>query len=90
MPAKIDKQTAGFKFGKYRLSVVQHLGSVSHNGRTYCSVRVQTHDGQEYISLRLYNGGGKFIKQFLMEPGAVPAIAKLLEGKSARSQSLPR
>ena len=77
---KINKQTTGFKFGKYRLNVVQHLGSVSRNGRSYCLVRVQIHDGQEYISLRLYNSEGKFIKQLLMEQEIAPAIAKLLEG----------
>lgn len=73
----IDKQTTGFKFGKYRLTVIGKLGSIQHNGRTYSLVKVQTHDDQIYLSLRLYNAQNKFIKQLLIEPELAPSIAKL-------------
>jgi len=73
----MDKQKVGFKFGKYRLTVIAKLGAVQHNGRTYCLVKVQTHDEQVYLSLRLYNAQGRFIKQLLIEPELAPAIGKL-------------
>jgi len=73
----MDKQKTGFKFGKYRLTVIAKLGTVQHNGRTYSLVKVQTHDGQIYLSLRLYNAQGRFIKQFLIETELASAIGKL-------------
>ena len=75
----VEKQRAGFKFGKYRLEVLAQIGEIKHNGRTYRLVRVRTHDGQEYLSLRLYNESGKFIKQFLIEPILAPGIAWLYD-----------
>ena len=77
MVAKVEKQTTGFKFGKYRLTVIKEFGQVSHNGRIYRLVGVQTHDGQDYLSLRLYNGTGKFIKQLLIEPCLARQIGSL-------------
>lgn len=64
----INKQQTGFKFGKYRLEVTRHFGEVKYNGRTYKLLGVKTHEGLNYLSLRLYNGTGKFIKQLLIEP----------------------
>lgn len=78
----MNKQAAGFKFGKYRLTVLERLGTVQHNGRTYSLVKVLTNAGLEYLSLRLYNASGKFIKQLLIEPELAPAIAKLFEEAS--------
>jgi len=92
--AKINKQVAGFKFGKFRLEVIQKLGEVCHKGRTYRLVQVQTSDNQIYFSLRLYNSKGKFIKQLLFEPEIAIQIRHLLfqipdfggfkEGKEAK------
>lgn len=80
----VQKQAAGFKFGKYRTEVLEELGEVKFRQNTYRLVRVRVHGGQEYFSLRLYNRQGKFIKQMLMEPGARPRIAWLLGGSSER------
>ena len=73
----IQKQKTGFKFGKYRLTVLKEYGEVIHNGRKYKLVKVQTNDNLEYISLRLYNKNNKFIKQFLIEPEIVKDIINL-------------
>lgn len=75
----INKQQTGFKFGKYRLEVVRQFGEVKYNGRTYKLLGVKTHDGQDYLSLRLYNGTGKFIKQFLIEPGLATQMVHLFK-----------
>lgn len=74
----MDKQPTGFKFGKYPLSVLQALGEIRHNGRTYRLVEVLTFTGERYIALRLYNSQGKFIKQFLMETEVYGKIARLM------------
>ena len=68
----IEKQLAGFKFGQHRLQVLEQIEIYPYNGRTYKLLRVRTQDGLEYISLRLYNNSGKFIKQLL-----VPLLIKL-------------
>ena len=70
----IEKQKTGFKFGKYRLKVLEEYGEIIHNGRKYKLIKVQTNDDLEYISLRLYNKNNKFIKQFLMEPEIIAAM----------------
>lgn len=75
----MEKQKVGFKFGKYRLNVLERLGSIKHNGRTYSLVKVETNDKQVYLSLRLYNATGKFIKQLLFEPELALPISKLLK-----------
>lgn len=73
----MDKQQTGFKFGKYRLTLLAKLGAIQHNCRSYSLVKVQTHDGQVYLSLRLYNHQGRFIKQLLIEPELASAIGEL-------------
>lgn len=75
----INKQQTGFKFGKYQLKLIKEIAHLNYDGRAYKLVRVQTHDNQEYLSLRLYNATGKFIKQFLVEPILAPAIAWMFE-----------
>ena len=74
----ISKQQTGFRFGKYRLKVLQEFETIHYEGRTYKIVEVQTDGAERYISLRLYNGSGKFIKQFLMEPKVAQAIGFIL------------
>ncbi len=76
----VDKQKAGFRFGKYSLTVLETLGEVKFSGRSYRAVTVLTNDGKRYVSLRLYNGNGRFIKQLLMEPEIVGSIGSLLMG----------
>lgn len=73
----IEKQKAGFKFGQHRLKVLEELGAVEHKGRKYKLVRVQTHDGLEYLSWRLYNERGRFIKQLLFEPCLAGEISEV-------------
>jgi len=75
----IAKQTTGFKFGKHRLEVLSQIAHFPYNGRVYKLLRVRTHDGLEYISLRLYNSTGKFIKQMLVEPQVASLIFKGME-----------
>lgn len=76
----IQKQKTGFKFGKYRLTVLKEYGEIIHNGRKYKLVKVQTNNNLEYISLRLYNKNNKFIKQFLMESEIIKDVINLLKG----------
>jgi hypothetical protein len=76
----IEKQKAGFRFGKYRLEVTKEFGRLICNGRTYKLVEVVTNSGQVYNSLRLYNSKGRFIKQFLFEPEIAEQLSKLLKG----------
>lgn len=74
----MDKQTAGFKFGRYGLTVLRQCGHVEIDGRCYKLVYVQTNDGSYYYSLRLYNARGRFIKQLLFEPSILAQLARLL------------
>jgi hypothetical protein len=61
-----------------RLTVTQTLGVKEYQGRQYKLLRVETKEGLEYLCLRLYNGNGHFIKQFLFEPGLVPWLQSAL------------
>lgn len=87
---KIQKQKTGFKFGKFRLKVLEEYGEVIHNGRKYKLVKVQTNNNLEYISLRLYNKNNKFIKQLLMEPGVIKDIVGLLGNMSGSRSPIIR
>lgn len=80
MAMGISKQATGFRFGQHRLEAICPGLSLTWNGRTYRVLHVRTQEGLPYVSLRLYNATGKFIKQFLMEPEAVRPIAELLLG----------
>jgi len=74
----MDRIETGFRLGKNKVEVLEQLGEVKHNGRTYRVVSVRVAAGQEYISLRLYNAQGKFIKQFMLEPEVGPKLGRLL------------
>lgn len=76
MTKDIAKQQAGFKFGKYKLEIICQIAHWHYHGRTYKLIRVRTHEGREYISLRLYNETNKFIKQMLVEPEIADRIFK--------------
>lgn len=73
----MDKQLAGFKFGKYRTGVLESYGEIHHNDRTYRLVLLKTSDSMEYFSIRLYHKE-HFIKQLLFEPQIVKDLADLL------------
>jgi hypothetical protein len=79
MAVGIEKQKVGFKFGQHRLTVLKKISQVDFRGRSYRLVRVKTQDELEYISIRLYNAQGKFIKQFLVEPEIAGLIFKGIE-----------
>ena len=72
----INKQETGFKFGQHRLEVIHQIAHYPYDGRIYKLLRVKTQDGLEYISLRLYNKTGRFIKQILVEPEIAGLIFK--------------
>lgn len=74
----MDRIKTGFRLGKNKVEVLKILGEVKHNNRTYRLVRVRITSGEEYLSLRLYNAKGKFIKQFMMEPEVTAEVASLL------------
>jgi len=57
----VEKRETGFRFGKYKLDVVESHGKI-------------------YLSLRLYNASGRFIKQFLFEPEVREKLAEILLG----------
>lgn len=75
----VEKQTTGFKFGKYSLTVLHTFGEVYYNGRTYRLLMVQTQEGLKYYSVRLYNAHKHFIKQFLFEPELLSDLIVLLQ-----------
>lgn len=62
----MDKQAAGFKFGRNPTRVIEVIDELNYKGRIYRVCKVEA-DGRLYYSLRLYNGHGKFIKQFMFE-----------------------
>ena len=72
----MNKQAVGFKYGKNPTKLIQEIGRVDHNGRTYRLCEVEA-DGQRYHALRLYNGQGKFIKQLMTEPDLALQISQL-------------
>lgn len=74
----MDKQTTGFRFGRHRLRAGRTLGAVEHRGRSYRLVEVETETGQGYLSLRLYNARGKFLKQLLFELELRGSLSELL------------
>lgn len=76
----INKQQTGFKFGKHTTTLKRQCGEVvADDGRKYRLVLLETGDKLEYYALRLYNGRGKFIKQFLFSPDLLDDIAGLLD-----------
>jgi len=74
----ITKQATGFRLSQHSFTVLNEIGSVTHNERKYKLVDVKTEDGLRYYSLRLYNKNGKFIKQFLFEPGILQGLLNLM------------
>lgn len=80
-----EKQAAGFKFGKYRTTLIRECGEFTENGRIYKLVLLKTSDGNSYFALRLYNSNRHFIKQFLFEPWLLNALIDLLISEANRA-----
>lgn len=75
----MDKQSTGFRYGKYATKLIRICGHVTIDGREYKLVLLQTNQGQHYYAVRLYNPKGKFIKQLLFEPDALGPLRQLFE-----------
>ena len=74
-----DRVETGFRYGRHKVEVLDQIGEdVEHNGRRYRVLRIRVDSGQEYISVRLYNAKGKFIKQLMMEPEVTAAVGRLI------------
>lgn len=70
----------GFRYGRHKVEILDQIGEdVVHNGRTYRVLRVRVDSGQEYISVRLYNSQGKFIKQMMIEPEITALIGQMIK-----------
>jgi len=83
----MDKREAGFKFGVNRTKFIRQCGELPHNGRTYKLALVEA-DNSPYYALRLYNGKGKFIKQFMFEIAIIGKVIDLLEIEELRATRL--
>lgn len=54
--------------GRHKVEKIIDLGEAKHNGRTYKVTRERIVDtGDEYISIKLYNARGKFIKRMMLD-----------------------
>ena len=74
---RVEKQTAGFKYGRYTTTVIRTCGEIEVNGRKYKLIFLRINDGQYYYSIRLYNPKGHFIKQMLFEPSVLGSLISL-------------
>lgn len=75
----MDKQRAGFKYGKYATTVLRNCGQVEIDGWKYKLVFLKTGEGLHYYSVRLYNPDGRFIKQLLFPPQGIFRLICLLQ-----------
>lgn len=80
----INKQKTGFKFGKFRTTVIKKCGEVRNHDKVYKLVLLKTDDDFQYYSIRLYNNKGRFLKQLLFEPFMLEKISDLLSFEEER------
>lgn len=80
----MEKQPAGFKFGKYRTEVMHECGEVKSDSKIYRLVMLSTSDRQVYYAIRIYNTGGKFLKQLLFEPWLLGDFIELFTEERGR------
>ena len=74
-----DRVQTGFRQYQHKVEVLHQVGKdVEHNGRRYRVLRIRVDSGQEYISVRLYNARGKFIKQLMMEPEVTALLGQMI------------
>ena len=79
----ITRQQAGFRFGVRPTKLLRVCGQLTHNGRAYKLVLLEA-DGNQYYAWRLYNGKGKFIKQFMFEPCLLDEMTEIQEDEAKR------
>jgi hypothetical protein len=63
--------------------LIDALGEVTHNGRTYKVAREQVATGEIYLSIKLYNATGKFIKRLMIDEDIAAKIGLILIDKNA-------
>lgn len=63
--------------------LIDALGEVAHNGRTYKVAREQVATGEIYLSIKLYNATGKFIKRLMIDEDIAAKIGVILIDKNA-------
>ena len=68
------------------LEVLQEYAALPYNGGTYKIVLVKTDEDQKYISIKLFNKDGSFVRQFLMEPEIAGKIGNELCSLYMRSE----
>jgi hypothetical protein len=76
----------GFRYGTHTLEVLREYAALSYNGGTYKIVLVKTDEDQKYISIKLFNKDGSFVRQFLMEPEIAGKIGNELCSLYIRSE----
>jgi hypothetical protein len=76
----------GFRYGTHTLEVLREYAALSYNGGTYKIVLVKTDEDQQYISIKLFNKDGSFVRQFLMEPEIAGKIGNELCSLYIRSE----
>jgi hypothetical protein len=76
----------GFRYGTHTLEVLREYAALSYNGGTYKIVLVKTDEEQQYISIKLFNKDGSFVRQFLMEPEIAGKIGNELCSLYIRSE----
>jgi hypothetical protein len=65
---------------KHKLSTIRVISEQRCRDRIYRLLEVTTEDGTPYYCLRLLNGRGHFIKQFLFEPEMAAWLREALIG----------
>ena len=73
----VDKQQTGFRFGKYKTTLISEVGRCRSDLKEYRLVYLRTSDGNFYYALRLYNLRGRFLKQVLIDPDIMPGVNSL-------------
>jgi hypothetical protein len=76
----------GFRYGTHTLEVLREYAALSYNGGTYKIVLVKTDEEQQYISIKLFNKDGSFVRQFLMEPEIAGKVGNELCSLYIRSE----
>ena len=82
----INKQRNGHRYGAYSLEILREYAALSYNGGTYKIVLVKTDEDQKYISIKLFNKDGSFVRQLLMEPEIAGKIGNELCSLYMRSE----
>jgi hypothetical protein len=71
------------------VTVLEDLGEVKYEGRKYKVAKEQVSSGATYISIKLYNALGKFIKRLMIDEGCAPEIGYILRDPKDRTDLGP-